>query len=186
MRKRGVGGAWNKPRPKNGLDLAAAPQARAAAGAVLVKEEEACVVARALGAAMGAALIKQLASSLEYLRHSQEYVNRVTFAPPRGGRPDGAEWLARRVQTTGRRVKLPGPMVRGWLEPCTFGQWMLFEENSPHTPGTMRRRPRDGRSGLPPTTLVHVSATEGADCGMAAAGKATAARWPCDWPVCGE
>ena len=26
----------------------------------------------------------------------------------------------------------------------------------------------------------------GADCGMAAAGKATAARWPCDWPVCGE
>ena len=27
----------------------------------------------------------------------------------------------------------------------------------------------------------------GADCGMATAGEATAARWPCgDWPVCGE
>jgi hypothetical protein len=61
LRRRGVGGAWNKPRPKNGLDLAAAPRARAAAGAVLVEEgkfagavlvEEGkfCVVARTLGA----------------------------------------------------------------------------------------------------------------------------------------
>ena len=32
---------------------------------------------------------------------------------------DGAGWLARRVQT-GRRVKLAGPVVRGWYEPCTF------------------------------------------------------------------
>ena len=54
MRRRGVGGAWNNPRPKNGLDLAAAPRARAAAGAVLVEEEEVCVVARALGAARSA------------------------------------------------------------------------------------------------------------------------------------
>lgn len=98
-------------------------------------------------------------SSLEYPRYSQEYLNHVTFAPPRGGRPDGAGWLARRVQT-GRRVKLSRPMVRGWYEPCTFEQWVLFEEHSLHTSGTMRRRPRDGRSGLPSTTLGHVSATE--------------------------
>ena len=51
LRRRGVGGAWNKPRPKNGLDLAAASRARAAAGAALVEEVEVCVVARALGAA---------------------------------------------------------------------------------------------------------------------------------------
>ena len=75
-------------------------------------------------------------------------------------RPDGAGWLARRVQT-GRRVKLSWPMVRGWYEPCTFEQWVLFEEEpSQHTSGTMRRRPRDGRSGLPSTTLDHLSATE--------------------------
>ena len=37
---------------------------------------------------------------------------------------------------------------------------MLFEEHSLHTSGTMRRRPRDGRSGLPSTTLDHVSVTE--------------------------
>ena len=99
-------------------------------------------------------------SSLEYLGYSQEYLNHVTVAPPRGGRPGGAGWLARRVQT-GRRVKLPGPMVRGWYEPCTFEQWMLiFEEHSFHTSGTMRRRPRDGRSGLPSTTLDHVSVKE--------------------------
>ena len=54
MRRLGVGGAWNNQRPKNGLDLAAAPRARAAAGAVLVEEEEVCVVARALGAARSA------------------------------------------------------------------------------------------------------------------------------------
>ena len=54
MRRLGVGGAWNNQRPKNGLDLAAAPRARAAAGAVLVEEEEVCVVARALGAALSA------------------------------------------------------------------------------------------------------------------------------------
>ena len=56
MRRRGVGGAWNKPRPKKGLDLAATSRARAAAGAVLVEveEEEVCVVARALGAASSA------------------------------------------------------------------------------------------------------------------------------------
>ena len=81
-------------------------------------------------------LISPLASSLEYLRYSQEYLNHVTFAPPRGGRPDGAGWLARRVQT-GRQVKLPRPVVRGWYEPCTFEKWVLFEENSLHTPGTM-------------------------------------------------
>ena len=44
MHRRGVRGAWNNPRPKNGLDLAAAPRARAAAGAVLVEEEEVRVV----------------------------------------------------------------------------------------------------------------------------------------------
>ena len=54
LRRRGVGGAWNKPRPKNGRDLAAAPRARAAAGAMLVEEEEVCVVARALGAVRSA------------------------------------------------------------------------------------------------------------------------------------
>ena len=64
-------------------------------------------------------MIRSLGSSLEYLRYSQEYLNHVTFAPLRGGRPDGAGWLARRVQT-GRRVKLTGPMVRGWYEPRTF------------------------------------------------------------------
>ena len=73
--------------------------------------------------------------------------------------PDGLTLLARRVQT-GRRVKLPRPMVRGWYEPCTFEQWMLFEEHFLHMSGTMRRRPRDSRSGLPSTTLGHVSATE--------------------------
>ena len=104
-------------------------------------------------------VISSLGPSLEYLRHSQEYLNHVTFAPPQGGHPDGAGWLARRVQTD-RRVNLPRPVVRGWYEPCTFEQWMLFEEHSLHTSGTMRRRPRDGRSGLPSTTLDHASATE--------------------------
>ena len=104
-------------------------------------------------------MIKQLESSLEYPRYSQEYLNHVTFARPRGGRPDGAGWLARRVQT-GRRVKLPRPMVRGWYELCTFEQWMLFEEHSHHTFRRWRRPVRDGLSGLSSTTLDHVSATE--------------------------
>ena len=48
----------------------------------------------------------------------------------------------------------PSGVVRGWYEPCIFEQWMLFEEHSLHTYDTMRRRPRDGRSGLPSTTLM--------------------------------
>ena len=89
--------------------------------------------------------------------HSQEYLNHVTFAPPRGSRPDGVGWLlARRVQT-GRRVKLSRPMVRGWYEPCTFEQWVLFEEHSHHTFRRWRRPVCDGRSGLSSTTLDHVS-----------------------------
>ena len=107
-------------------------------------------------------MISSPGSSLEFIRYSQEYLNHhVTFAPPRVGRPDGAGWLARRVQT-GRRVKLPEPMVREWYEPCTFEheQWVLFDEHFLHTSGTMRRRPRDGRSGLPSTTLDHVSVTQ--------------------------
>jgi len=60
-----------------------------------------------------------------------------------------------------KAARADGAMVRGgWYEPFTFEQWVLFEEHSLHTPGTIRRRPRDGRSGLPPNTLGHVSATE--------------------------
>ena len=49
-------------------------------------------------------------SSIPYVRvlkYSQEYQNHVTFAPPRGGRPDGAGWFPRRVRTDGR-VNLSG------------------------------------------------------------------------------
>ena len=66
---------------------------------------------------------------LEYLRYSQEYLNHVTFAPPRGGRPDGAGWFPRRVRTDGR-VNLPGRGVRERYASCTFEQWMLFKEHS--------------------------------------------------------
>ena len=98
-------------------------------------------------------------SSLEYPRYSQEYLNHVTFAPPRGGRPDGAGWLPRRVRTDGR-VKLSGTRVRAGYEPCTFEQQALFEDHSQHTFGRWRRPARDGQSGLPSTTLDYVSATE--------------------------
>ena len=57
-------------------------------------------------------MISSMESSLEHPRYSQEYLNHVTFAPPRGGRPDGAGWLARRVQT-GRRVKSLGRWCEG-------------------------------------------------------------------------
>ena len=100
-----------------------------------------------------------LTSSLEYLRYSQEYLNHVTFAPPRGGRLDGAGWLPRRVRTDGR-VKLSGPKVRAGYEPCTFEQQALFEDHSQHTFDRWRRPARDGQSGLPSTTLDYVSATE--------------------------
>ena len=58
-------------------------------------------------------------SSLEDPRYSQEYPNHVTFAPPRGGRLDGAGWLPRRVRTDGR-VKLSGPRCEKGTKPCTF------------------------------------------------------------------
>ena len=98
-------------------------------------------------------------SSLEYPRYSQEYLNHVTFAPPRGGRPDGVGWLPRRVRTDGR-VKLSGTMVRAGYEPCTFEQQALFEDHSQHTFDRWRRPARDGQSGLPSTTLDYVSVTE--------------------------
>ena len=76
-------------------------------------------------------------SCLPFRHHcSQEYLNHVTFAPPRGGRPDGAGWLPRRVRTDGR-VNLSGRGVRERYESCTFEQWMLFKEHSLHTSDTM-------------------------------------------------
>ena len=105
------------------------------------------------------AMVRSPGSSLEYLRYSQEYLNHATFAPPRGGRPDGAGWFPRRVRTDGR-VNLSGRGVRERYESCTFEQWMLFKEHSLHTSDTMRQRPRDGRSGLPSTMLDDVSVTE--------------------------
>ena len=104
-------------------------------------------------------LVSSLESSLEDPRYSQEYLNHVTFAPPRGGRPDGAGWLPRRVRTDGR-VNLSRRVVRARYEPCTFEQQTLFEDHSQHTFDRWRRPARDGRSGLPSTTLDHVSATE--------------------------
>ena len=104
-------------------------------------------------------MISTPGSSLEYPRYSQEYPNHVTFAPPRGGRPDGAGWLPRRVRTDGR-VKLSGKMVRAGYEPCTFEQQALFEDHSQHTFDRWRRPARDGQSGLPSTTLDYVSVTE--------------------------
>ena len=104
-------------------------------------------------------MISRPESSLECPRYSQEYLNHVTFAPPRGGRPDGAGWFPRRVRTDGR-VNLSGRGVRERYESCTFEQWILFKEHSLHTSDTMRQRPRDGRSGLPSTTLDDVSVAE--------------------------
>ena len=104
-------------------------------------------------------LINLPGSSLEYPRYSQEYLNHVTFAPPRGGRPDGAGWLPRRVRTDGR-VNLSGRGMRAGYEPCTFEQQALFEDHSQHTFDRWRRPARDGQSGLPSTTLDYVSATE--------------------------
>ena len=127
---------------------------RRACGSSSWKRDQGGVVERAVMSSLG--------SSLEYLRYSQEYLNHATFAPPRPRRsPDGVAWLAWRVQT-GRRVKLPRPVVRGWYEPCNFEQWMLFEQNSLHTSGTMRRRPRNGRDlayHRPHSMLDHVNAT---------------------------
>ena len=74
-------------------------------------------------------MISRPESSLEYLRYSKEYLNHVTFAPPRGGRLGGVGWPPRRVRTDGR-VKLPGPRVRARHEPCTFEQQALFEDHS--------------------------------------------------------
>ena len=45
-------------------------------------------------------VVRSPGSSLEYLRYSKEYLNHATFAPPRGGRPDGAGWFPRRSGKT--------------------------------------------------------------------------------------
>ena len=118
------------------------------------------ITAPAVPSPIAAALVvSSLESSLEDPRYSQEYLNHVTFAPPRGGRPDGAGWFPRRVRTDGR-VNLSRRGVRVRYESCTFEQQTLFKDHSQHTFDRWRRPARDGRSGLPSTTLDHVSVTE--------------------------
>ena len=82
----------------------------------------------------GPLVISTPGSSLEYPRYSQEYPNHVTFAPPRGGRPDGAGWLPRRVRTDGR-VKLSGKMVRAGYELLWGSSLRVYgEEGAPQGP----------------------------------------------------
>ena len=74
-------------------------------------------------------------------------------------RPDRAGWLRRRPRTDGR-VEVCAKPVPTLAEPRTFEQCVLKEEHSHQAFGQWRRHRPDVQSGLPSTTLDHLSATQ--------------------------
>ena len=87
------------------------------------------------------------------------YLNHVTLRRSVPRRPGRAGWLRRRPRTDGR-VEVRAKPVPKLVEPRTFEQCVLKEEHSHQTFGQWRRHRSDVQSGLPSTTLDHVSATQ--------------------------